>query len=93
MNQRTVSATIIAISAILLLGGKVLNIILSFALTGVIPGTHIVIPYWAMISLYCLAITAIVTPYLEHLIYLVYRSKKTVAKKQLPRRRYSSLPS
>lgn len=66
--------------------------LINFFIAGVIPGTVISLPFWAMIAMYCLTITAIVTIYLETTLITRRTTKTALAhKQQLPRRRYSNI--
>jgi len=40
---------------------SVANMILSFLLGGVLPGTNIALPFWAMLCLYLLLMTSLIT--------------------------------
>lgn len=66
--------------------------LINFLIAGVIPGTFIALPFWVMIAIYCLTITAIITIYLETTL-MTRRTTKTALthKQKLPRRRYSSI--
>lgn len=77
-------------------GGVVTDAILLFLLLGVIPGTHVIVPFWIMMASYCLLITVIVTLYVERSLGLVKspRSSRAASKTRkgtLPRRRFSHI--
>lgn len=65
--------------------------LLNFLLAGVVPGTKIILPFWAMLAIYCLMITTIVTIYVESMIAVAKQRKSAKATRQtLPRRRYGN---
>lgn len=66
--------------------------LLGFFVTGHIPGTAWTIPFWGMMALYCLLITALVTRYVEEA--LTFRRELRAArspKSRMPHRRYSHI--
>ena len=72
--------------------GDVMPAILNFLIAGAIPGTHFSLPFWLMMSIYCLTITAIITRCLESYFIArrsVHASQRTAT--QLPRRRFSNI--
>jgi len=72
--------------------GKFTSSLVNLLIAGVIPGTSLILPSWTMIAIYCLAITAIVTLYLEGTFgkVRIHRTAKQ-HKRQLPRRRFTSI--
>jgi len=83
-------ASIIATYAIT--HGGVASSLTNLFIAGIIPGTHFVLPFWLMMVLYCLAITIIVTVYVETILISSRTSRISAAHKQhLPRRRYSKI--
>ncbi len=92
MQKKVVIGFSSIIIAATLLFSDILNSILTFLLAGIIPGTHIVAPYWFMMAVYCALISLIATPYLERILKLHY-DRRHPAKKtsRLPRRRYSHI--
>ena len=82
----------ILIFLIVVTRGELLNFLFSFALTGVVPGTHVVVPYWLMMAAYCSLIALIATGYIERgLKYLHQQRSESVRKARMPHRRYSHL--
>lgn len=89
--------------ALIVFGGAVLimliawhqstaSALLSLLVTGHIPGTSWTIPFWMMMAIYCLLITAIVTRYVEEALAF-RRDRKTLhaRKSRMPHRRYSHI--
>ncbi len=75
---------------ILLLGWP--SAVLSLLVTGHIPGTGLTIPFWAMMTGYCLLITLIVTLYVEDAFVFVRESKTSKARKsRMPQRRFGHI--
>ena len=68
--------------------GEIMNAILNLVLVGVIPGTSLSVPYWAMMTIYCLVISLLVTYCVERAFEL-HHLKQARAKSRLVRRRYS----
>lgn len=63
-----------------------------FIVAGIIPGTAHALPAWAMFGLCCLAITWIVTLFVEDFIVtLRRRASLNQPKQRLPKRRYTTL--
>ena len=72
--------------------GDVMPAILNFLIAGAIPGTTFNLPFWLMMSIYCLAITAIVTRCLEAFFAKHQTARKAQhATTQLPRRRFGNI--
>jgi len=88
---------------ILILGGTILimltawhqstvSALLSLLVTGHIPGTSWTIPFWVMMGIYCLLITALVTYYVEDALAFRRNAKATYTRKaRMPHRRYSHI--
>jgi hypothetical protein len=69
-----------------------MNMLLTLMLAGVIPGTHYIVPYWAMMALYCGLITLIVSVYTEQSLQHRRASKAAASRKsRMPGRRYSHI--
>ena len=77
MQDPTKKDLVFVVTSIMLLGvlldGAAMNLLLNFFIAGVVPGTQLSVPYWAMMTIYCLAITAIATWAIE--LYFAYRTK------------------
>lgn len=67
---------------------KILSGIANFMMTGTIPSLSITIPFWAMIAVYCLIATIILTIYIES-AFKFFRTVNPSPRQQLPRRRYN----
>lgn len=92
MRTRFIAIITVGIIALTLVNNAAANALLSFIFGGVIPGTHVAIPYWAMMAAYCMATALIVSRYLEiGLAYLHKRKSSATRMAKMPRRRYSAL--
>lgn len=93
MRKKLIVTTAIILSALTVLSiDGIANALLGFALAGVVPGTTMVIPFWAMVALWCLVITVIATAYLETTLGFMRSHKQyTERRARMPRRRYSSI--
>lgn len=87
MRKKIVIGIGLIVAAIVVLFTELVNIILSFLLTGVVPGTHIVAPYWFMMAVYCALISLIATPYLERIIKIYYDKRHPIKEQSEPARR------
>ncbi len=87
MHKKLIIASVITVAAIVVLFTELVNIIFSFLLTGVVPGTPIVAPYWFMMAVYCTLISIIATPYIERLIKIIYHRRHPEDKQADPARR------
>jgi hypothetical protein len=65
--------------------------LLSLLITGHLPGTSWAIPFWAMMAIYCLLITVIVTRYVEDAFAFRRANRATPHKSHMPHRRYSHI--
>lgn len=66
--------------------------LLDLLITGHIPGTAFTIPFWAMMAVYCLLITLLMTRYIEEAFAFRRDAKKLSASKtRMPRRRYGQI--
>ena len=93
IHKKLLVAIVIAASTLILLSiDSIANALLGFALAGVVPGTTMVIPFWAMVALWCLVITVITTAYLETTLGFIRSHKHHHTRRaRMPRRRYSSI--
>lgn len=83
---------IIGLIAILLITQGDSAPLVSFLIAGVVPGTAIILPSWAMIIAYCLIITAIITLYVEGTLVTMRADRATKKRRQqLPRHRFSQI--
>ena len=83
---------IISFIAILAITQGDSSALISLLIAGVIPGTSIIIPSWAMVVIYCLIITAIITLYLEDTLGTIRTNRAILKRKrQLPRHRFSEI--
>jgi len=66
--------------------------LLELFIAGRVPGTSLTIPFWVMIAVYCLLITALMTRYIEEAFAFRRDAKKLSARKtRMPRRRYGQI--
>lgn len=92
MKKYLLPPTISLVSVFAITHDDFIDSIFNFLIAGAIPGTFISLPFWLMIAIYCLTITAIVTFYLETTLVTRRANKASRQRKQqLPRRRYSSI--
>lgn len=90
-NQAKTMATFSIGFLLALLWGQGLgSAVLGLLIAGQIPGTAYSIPFWAMMAIYCLLITALLTWYIEKLIQ-IKRANDETKKARLPRRRFSQI--
>lgn len=91
--KRAILATIASFFAtIMITHSDTMVIVLNFLVAGVVPGTSIVVPFWAMMALYCLVITMVTTLYVESLIApLRSQHYDSLHRDRLPKRRYSHI--
>ncbi|MBC7764256.1 hypothetical protein H7Y29_00930 [Microbacteriaceae bacterium] len=89
MQKKIIISITLMLVAAAILFTELINIILSFLLTGIVPGTHIVAPYWLMMAVYCTLISLIATPYLERVIKIYYDKRHSIKKPAEPTRRRS----
>ena len=94
MKKYTLPPLISITAAFTLTHENVPSGVTSFLIAGIIPGTEIALPFWAMMLIYCITISAIVTFYIEATI--LRRRKHTSApvirtQQHLPHRRFSAL--
>lgn len=72
--------------------GKFTSSLINLLIAGVVPGTSLVLPPWTMMIVYCLAITAIITLYLEGALGRARSTRNAkLHKRKLPRRRFTSI--
>ena len=80
------------IAAILITRSDLVASVIAFLMTGTVPGTSLNIPFWAMMAIYCLCITVILTVYIEDIFAIVKSQRALAAKKRyLPSRRYGNI--
>lgn len=90
--KKAILSTIISFVAILLITqDRLAAATLGFLMTGAVPGTSANIPFWAMLAFYCLAITAIITIYVEKTFILPRHTAPKTSKHGLPKRRYNAI--
>ena len=77
MKNRVIIGIAGSLVAIAIINGKVLNLLLSFFLVGVVPGTSYSVPYWLMMILYCFGITILITYVVEKAYTVRYTIKKS----------------
>lgn len=85
-------AIVIVVVALLTWYQDASSALLSLALTGHIPGTSWTIPFWGMMAIYCLLITAILTYYIEDVLALQRTTKSPETHtSRMPRRRFGHI--
>ena len=89
MKNRVIIGIAGSLVLIAIINGKVLNLLLSFFLVGVVPGTSYSVPYWLMMVLYCFGITILITYMVEKAYTVRYTIKKAHTKSRPARRNYS----
>jgi hypothetical protein len=67
MKQRIITGIIILLAVSVYSHGSIGGAVLAFLVAGTIPGTAATVPFWLMMTLYCLAITILVTNFVEDL--------------------------
>ena len=86
MKTRYIIGIVSSIGILAFLYGKFMNTLLNLFLLGLIPGTSYTIPYWAMMVLYCVIITMIITVWVESIFNLHREIKQAnVKSRRLPR--------
>lgn len=87
----TIAIIICAVLALLSIDG-IANALIGFTLAGVLPGTHISLPFWVMVAFWCLVITAVITIYIETTTNIIRSQKQLDSRRtRLPRRRYNQV--
>lgn len=87
MRKGIIATTISLLLCLFITQSTVSNRVIDFLLTGVVPGTTIIVPFWVMMATYCAGITIVITTFVE----AMHPQAHSVSPKQLPRRRYSHL--
>ena len=92
MKKAIVTTIVSLIAALLVTQDHISASVVSFLVAGAIPGTSMSVPFWAMLSFYCLAITIIVTVFVET-TFIAHRANyhETTPARRLPKRRYTTL--
>ena len=92
MRKKVIASIALGAFTFVALSSAAKNILLSFFLAGVIPGTHVIIPFWFMMAVYCASISLIVASYLEIGLRHIHRQARTPVPKTRPtHRRYTAL--
>ena len=87
MRKGIIATTISLLLCLFITQSNISNRVIDFLLTGVVPGTAIIVPFWVMMAIYCAGITIIITAFVE----AMHPQTHSISPKQLPRRRYSHL--
>lgn len=87
MRKGIIATTISLLLCLFITQSTVSNRVIDFLLTGVVPGTTIIVPFWVMMATYCAGISIVITTFVE----AMHPQAHSVSPKQLPRRRYSHL--
>ena len=77
----------------LLSNSTISNAVLNFFLAGTLPGLSVRLPFWLMLVVYIALITVVSVAYIESTDSYKNAQLNAARKKQLPKRRFSSLPS
>lgn len=92
MKKDLIPPLVSLVAVLVITQGKLTSSLVNLLIAGVIPGTSLVLPPWTMMSVYCLAITVIVTLYLEGALGKARANRNAKQhKRQLPRRRFTSI--
>ncbi len=70
MKQRIITGIILLLAVSIYSNGSIGGALLAFLVAGTIPGTSATVPFWMMMTLYCFAITVLVTHFVEDLFSL-----------------------
>lgn len=91
-KKKIILAIAILAGLIALSQDGIFNALMGFLLVGAIPGTHVAVPFWAMVAFWCLVIAAVATAYIETIIRL-FRSQKLMSDRRarMPKRRFSNI--
>jgi hypothetical protein len=89
MQRNILIGSGLTLIAAAVLFSELINVIMTFLLAGIVPGTHIIAPYWLMMAIYCVLISLIATPYLERIIKVFYDKRRSVKKKTVQSHRRS----
>jgi hypothetical protein len=79
----------LGVLTVTLIATPLTSMILEFMFGGHIPGTDVVVPYWAMFTAYVGALLAMILLKIEDLFYTHEAVKKHASRRRTTRRRYS----
>lgn len=88
-NKKQLLWVFLGVSALTLVLTPLTSMILEFMFSGHIPGTDVVVPYWAMFTAYVGALLAMILLKIEDLFYTHEAVKKHASTHRTTRRRYS----
>ena len=92
MKKDFIPPLISLVAVLAITQGEFTSSLINLLIAGVIPGTSLVLPSWTMMIVYCLAITVILTLYLEGTLDKARADRNARQhKRQLPRRRFTSI--
>lgn len=92
MKKDFVPPLISLVAVLAITQSKFTSSLTNLLIAGVVPGTSLVLPPWTMMIVYCLAITAVITLYLEGALGKARSARNAKQhKRQLPRRRFTSI--
>lgn len=92
MKKDFIPPLVSLVAVLVITQSKFTSSLINLLIAGVIPGTSLVLPSWTMMVVYCLAITAIITLYLEGTLGKARAQRNAKERKrQLPRRRFTSI--
>lgn len=90
MKKALLSTIVSFVTVMLITQDRLAASVMGFLLAGAIPGTTATVPFWVMLAFYCLAITAIITVFVEDNFIGTQRSAhRAPQRSRLPKRRYA----
>lgn len=91
-RKKIIIATVVITALAAFTSNGAVNALIGFVLVGAIPGTTATVPFWLMVAIWCLTITAVITIYVESTIGFI-RSHKHTRKHQaqMPKRRFGQI--
>ncbi|MFZ1317539.1 MAG: hypothetical protein WAQ26_03800 [Candidatus Saccharimonas aalborgensis] len=92
MNKRILLLIAAAIALIVLTQGPVADALLTFIVTGIVPGTSVALPFWAIVTMSTMLSLIAVVILVDDIA--LDRQKSKASSKQatkMPRRRYSHI--
>lgn len=92
MNKRTLLLIAALIALIVLTQGPVADAFLTFIVTGIIPGTSVALPFWAIVTISTMVSLIAIVVFVDD-IALDRQKSKSASKRptKMPHRRYSHI--
>lgn len=92
MKKALLSTIVSFVTVMLITQDRLAASVVGFLMAGAIPGTTATVPFWIMLTVYCLAITAVITMFAETTFLNGYSMPRQADKKtRLPKRRYTTI--